>query len=173
MIVEQTALVIIGLLLAGWTVAAAWMIYQAQLRQKRAAVDQRNARRLARMVDESPALPMLVRADGRIEAPERLAGWLGLNKLPQFLSELSNESGGGFTTEQLAELTEQVRRTQKTAAPFRMVVTQQGSNRSLALRGHLADPLVSPGGAAMVWLFDFSDSESELVQLRGEAERAR
>jgi signal transduction histidine kinase len=53
------------------------------------------------------------------------------------------------------------------------VVTPRGSSRSLALRGHLADPQVSPGGAALVWLFDFSDSETELVQLRGEAARAR
>ena len=32
---------------------------------------------------------------------------------------------------------------------------------------------VSPGGAALVWVFDFSDSESELVKLRAEAARAR
>ncbi len=173
MFLSQIAQVLIGLLLAAWTFAAGWSIYQARRRQKAAAVDQRNARRLARMVDESPALPLLVRADGRIEAPEKLAGWLGLAKLPQFLSELSSESGGGLQADQLAELTEAVRRTQKTAAPFRMVVTPQGSSRSLALRGHLADPMVSPGGAAMVWLFDFSESESELVQLRSAAARAR
>ncbi|MFN5782734.1 MAG: PAS-domain containing protein, partial [Novosphingobium sp.] len=50
--------------------------------------------------------------------------------------------------------------------------TPRGSKRSLALRGHLADPSISPGGAALVWVFDFSDSESELVQLRDAAQRA-
>ena len=54
-----------------------------------------------------------------------------------------------------------------------MVATPRGSKRSLALRGCLADPQISPGGAALVWVFDFSDSESELVQLREEASRAR
>jgi signal transduction histidine kinase len=54
-----------------------------------------------------------------------------------------------------------------------MVATPRGSRRSLALRGHLADPQISPGGAALVWVFDFSDSESELVKLRAEAARAR
>ncbi|HQQ09668.1 MAG TPA: PAS-domain containing protein, partial [Novosphingobium sp.] len=125
----------------------------------------------------SPALPLLVRADGKIEAPQRLANWLGLEKVPQFLTELDggriDGGGGGLTTEQLAELTEAVRRCQRTAAPFRMVATPRGSKRSLALRGHLADPQVSPGGAALVWVFDFSDSESELVQLRADAQRAR
>lgn len=172
MILNQTTLILTGLLLAAWTVAAGWAILAARGRQKRAEAGQRNARRLARMVDESPALPLLVRADGRIEASQRLANWLGLDGLPQFLTEL--DSGDkGLTAEKLTELTENVRRTQKTAASFRMVATPRGSTRSLALRGHLADPQISPGGAALVWVFDFSDSESELVQLREEASHAR
>jgi signal transduction histidine kinase len=164
--------VLLGLLLASWTLAAAWAIVSARLRQRRADTIQRSARRLSRMVEESPALPLLVRSDGRIEASPRLAQWLGLDGVPQYLSELD---GGdrGLSSECLAELTEAVLRAQKTAVPFRMVATPRGSNRSLAMRGHLADPQVSPGGAALVWMFDFSDSESELTTLREEASRAR
>lgn len=177
MVLSQTALVLIGLLVAAWTMAALWAILWARDKTRHADGSQRSARRLARMVDDSPALPLLVRVDGKIEAPSRLANWLGLEAVPQFLTELdgggTDGKGGGLTTEALAELTEAVRRTQRTAAPFRMVATPRGSSRSLALRGHLADPQVSPGGAALVWVFDFSDSESELVQLRDEAARAR
>ena len=176
MLLNQTALVLIGLLLAAWTLAAGWAILSARARERRVEASQRHARRLARMVDESPALPLLVRSDGRIEAPPKLAKWLGLDAVPQFLTELDgggDEGNSGLAPEQLAELTEAVRRTQKTAAPFRMVATPRGSRRSLALRGHLADPQVSPGGAALVRVFDFSDSESELVKLRAEASRAR
>ncbi|SFG30802.1 PAS/PAC sensor signal transduction histidine kinase [Novosphingobium sp. CF614] len=163
---------LIGLLLAAWTLAAAWAVLSARAREKRAENQLRSARRLGRMVEESPALPLLVRSDGRIEASPRLAQWLGLDAVPQYLSELDGK-GRGLPTEKLAELTEAVRRCQKTAAPFRMVATPHGSTRSLALRGHLADPQVSPGGAALVWVFDFSDSESELTRLRDEAARAR
>lgn len=174
---DPAALVLIGLLLAAWTVAAGWSILWARRRGQKVEATQRNARRLGRMVDESPAIPLLVRADGKIEAPQRLAHWLGLERVPQFLSELDGGGlegkGAGLTAEQLAELSEHVRRTQKTAAPFRMVATPRGSTRSLALRGHLADPQVSPGGAALVWVFDFSDSESELTELRAEAMRVR
>lgn len=177
MTLTPTALVLIGLLLSAWTVAAAWAVLAARLREKRAESGQRQARRLARMVDESPAIPLLVRADGRIEAPQRLANWLGLEVVPQFLTELDggriDGGGGGLTREQLDELSAAVRRCQRTANPFRMVITPKGSKRSLALRGHLADPQISPGGAALVWVFDFSDSESELVQLRDEARRAQ
>lgn len=177
MTLSPTALVLIGLLLAAWTLAAGWAILAARAREAKAETSQRHLKRLGRMVDESPALPLLVRADGKIEAPQRLANWLGLEKVPQFLTELDggriDGGGGGLTSDKLAELTEAVRRTQRTAAPFRMVATPRGSSRSLALRGHLADPQVSPGGAALVWVFDFSDSESELVQLREDAARAR
>lgn len=182
MTLTPTALVLIGLLLSAWTVAAAWAVLAARHREKRAEAGQRQARRLARMVDESPAIPLLVRADGRIEAPQRLAGWLGLEVVPQFLTELDGgraksagedqDDRGGLTRDQLNELTDAVRRCQRTGNPFRMVLTPRGSKRSLALRGHLADPQISPGGAALVWVFDFSDSESELVQLRDAARRA-
>lgn len=177
MILSPVTLALIGLLLAAWTAAAAAAVLTARLRLRRADAAQRNARRLGRMVEESPALPLLVRVDGRIEAPPRLAGWLGLDSVPQFLSELDarDAPGGerGIETAQLEALSEAVRRTQRTAAPFRLVVTPRGSSRSLALRGNLADPTLAAGGAAMVWVFDFSDSESELVKLRGDAARAR
>ena len=172
MTLTPTALALIGLLLAAWTLAAVVAVAWAGAKVRRAEGAQRHARRLGRMVDDSPALPLLVRVDGRIEAPVRLANWLGLDGVPQFLTELDARDKG-LAADQLAELTEAVRRTQKTAQPFRMVVTPRGSKRSLSLRGHLADPQVSPGGAALVWVFDFSDSESELVALRGEASRAR
>ncbi|MCX7864390.1 MAG: PAS-domain containing protein [Novosphingobium sp.] len=172
MLLDQTALILLSLLLAGWIVVAAWVILAARSRQRRAEAALRHARRLSRMVDEAPVVPLLVRADGRIEASQRLAQWLGLDSVPQYLSELDTGERG-LPADKLAELSRAVLRTQKTAAPFRMVVTPRGSGRSLAMRGHLADPQVSPGGAALVWVFDFSDSESELVRLREEAARAR
>ena len=167
-----TALLLIGLLLAAWMVGAGWLMLSAMQKAKKAESSRKAARRLSRMIDEAPAIPLLVRADGRIEAPHRLAGWLGLDSVPDYLSEL-DAGERGIATAQLAELSDAVRKTQKTAGPFRMVLTPRGSRRSLALRGHLADPLVSPGGAALVWIFDFSDSESELVHLRDESARAR
>ena len=131
MILSQTALVLLGMLLAAWTLAAGWAIVAARARQRHAETVQRSARRLARMIDEAPALPLLVRADGRIEAPQRLANWLGLDNVPQFLTELDAQDKG-LTAEQLAELNQAVRRTQKTAAPFRMVATPRGSKPTMS-----------------------------------------
>lgn len=166
------ALAVLGLLLAGWTFGAVWVVIAAQKRARQAKAARTSARRLSRMIEDSPAIPLLVRSDGRLEGPDRLAAWLGLARMPGFLSELD---GGtlGLQAEDLEQLREAVRRTQKTAAPFRMVVTPRGSQKSLAIRGHQADPAVAPPGSALVWWFDFSESHGELARLRSETARAR
>lgn len=169
---NQTALVLIGVLLAAWTVGAGWFVLDARRRARKGESVQRQARKLARMVDESPALPLLVRADGRIEGPARLAGWFGFDAMPGYLSELDSE-GRGFDEVQLSWLSDAVRKAQKTGAPFRMALTPRGGTRSLAAHGHLADPQVSPGGSALVWFFDFSESQEELVRLREETQGAK
>jgi len=166
------ALVLIGLLMAGWTLAAAWMVLRAIQRQRTAEAARKSSKRMVRLMNQSPAVPLVVKPDGRIEAPEKFAAWLGLERVPEYLSEL-DDARHGLPSEQMAELTAQVQRTQKTAAGFVMALTPRGSARSLAVRGAQADPLVSPGGAALLWWFDFSESEDELARLRAEAERAR
>src|SRR5512138_3074985 len=150
---SASALVLIGLLLAAWTGAAAWGLAHAFSLTRGSQAQGRAAKRMARLLDESPALPLIVRGDGKLEGPERLAAWLGLDSAPRYLSELS-DGEKGLDPDQLKQLQEAVRRTQKTAAPFRMIVTPQGSERSLAMRGNLADESVAAGGAAVIWWFD-------------------
>ena len=167
-------LAVIGLLLALWTAGAVWVMLRASGREQRSIASRKTAQRLSRLIEEGPAIPLLVRADGRIEAPDRLARWIGLEKVPEYLSELARGEGRGLTEAQIDTLTRNVRRTQKTAKPFRMAINvSPASGKSLALQGSLADPAVSPGGSALVWVFDFSDSQAELTQLREEAARAR
>ncbi|MEM9501921.1 MAG: PAS-domain containing protein [Pseudomonadota bacterium] len=166
------ALALIGLVLAAWTVAAALVMLRANLKARRMKALQTSLKRMQTMLDAAPAIPMLVRVDGRIETPERLARWLGLEDTPTYLSELHGGEGVGLSVQQLEALSEKVRLTQRSAAPFQMALTPPGSERSLAMQGVLADPQVSPGGAALVWVFDFSESEDELSRLRSKASRA-
>ncbi len=156
-------------MLAAWTFGAVWLVVGSMQRARAARHARSTVRRLSRMIDDAPAIPLLVRPDGKIEGPDRLAKWLGLESLPGFISELD----GGLTEHDLKDLREAVRRTQKTAAPFSMVVTPIGSTRSLAVRGQLADQVIATGGAALVWWFDFSESQGELLRLREETARAR
>ncbi len=166
------ALIGIALLLAGWTIAAVVVVLRSNSKTRRSKALQTSFRRMQHMLDVSPSVPLLVRVDGRIEAPERLARWLGLDEMPSYLTELAGDGETGLSKEQVEELSEKVRLTQKSAAPFQMVLTPPASRRSLSLQGALADPQVSPGGAAIVWVFDFTASEEELVSLRDTAGRA-
>ncbi|MEO0063376.1 MAG: Sensor protein DivL, partial [Pseudomonadota bacterium] len=162
----------LGLLLAAWTFGAAWLALSSLTRDRQSRAARGTARRLGKLVDDSPAIPLLVRPDGRIEGPQRLAAWLGMDTLPGFLSELSSATAG-IEPDELDRLREAVRRTHKTAAPFSMLVSPRGSGKSLAVRGHLADVQVATNGSAVLWWFDFSESQGELAQLRSETQRAR
>ena len=170
---QPASLILIGLMLAVWTGGAAWLMIAAAGKARKAEAGRKAARRLARMLDEAPAVPVLVRADGRIEASDRLARWLGLDRKPQFLSELAGGASSGLSDIQIAELKDCVAQAQKTGAPFRLAYTLPGTERSIAIRGTLADAQVSPGGSALLWIFDFSESERELTQLRQDTRRAQ
>ncbi|WP_086619773.1 PAS domain-containing sensor histidine kinase [Erythrobacter tepidarius] len=166
------SLVLIALLLAAWAVGASVFMLRASRSIKRARALKTSLKRVSTLLDVAPAVPMLVRVDGRIEGPDKLARLLGLPAMPKYLSELASATGGGLTREQLDQLSAKVQTTQKSAAPFRMALNPPGSQRSLALYGTLADPRVSPGGAALVWVFDFTESHAEMVRLRAAAARA-
>ena len=165
---SPVAAVLLGLLLAAWSFAAAMLVLGARGRARQASAARFASRRLARILEHSPAIPLLVRGDGALEGPPRLAAWLGLDALPRYLSELQS-ADGGLESDELDQLRQEVRRTLKTAAPFRMATTPRGSRRSLVLCGQFADRLIAPEGAALVWWFDVTESDEELARLRSEA----
>jgi signal transduction histidine kinase len=170
------SLVTIALVLAAWAVGAGLVVLRANRSVRRAKAMRTSLKRMQTLLDVAPALPLLVRVDGRIEAPDKLARMLGLASMPQYLSELAappgNAKAGGLAQVQLDQLWSRIQTTQKSAAPFRMALSLPGSQRSLALYGTLADPRVSPGGAALVWVFDFTESHAEMARLRAAAARA-
>lgn len=174
--VTPLSLVLIALVLAAWAVGAAIVVLRASASVKRAKTARASLKRMQTLLDVAPALPLLVRVDGRIEASEKLARLLGLASMPKYLSELAAPPGdskaGGLAQSQLDQLWNKIQTTQKSAAPFRMAINLPGSQRSLALYGTLADPQVSPGGAALVWIFDFTESHAEMARLRAAAARA-
>lgn len=169
---SPTTLVLLGLFLAAWTVGAAFLMLRARTRSGNVESAKRNSRRFARILEESPAVPLIVRPDGKIEAPERLAAWLGLDKAPGFLSEL-DDGENGLLAEDLEALSEAVRRCHRTASGFEMVLSPRNSKRNLAVRGQLADQTIASGNAALLWWFDFSESHDELNRLRKDAKRAQ
>ena len=132
----------------------------------------RQSGRLGRLLETSPALPLLVRSDGKLEASQRLMHWLGFDHLPAHISELHEESRG-MVRQDLEGLMEDVNLAQKTGSSFVRAIQVGGSDKALLIRGGLADQKIAPNGSALLWVFDATDSEGQIARLREENEAAR
>ncbi|WP_116968369.1 PAS domain-containing sensor histidine kinase [Blastomonas sp. UPD001] len=174
MLVSNGGLFVIALVLALWTGAAIWALITGLQMRRAAGTARRQLRRLTRLIDSGPAIPLIVRSDSRIEGPERVARWLGLEKLPPYLAELSQEARG-LPRETLDQLGQKITTAQKSGAPFAMAVAAAGSNRRLRIEGRLADPQTIAPGAVLLWFYDATESETRmaaLVEAEAEAKRA-
>ncbi|WP_298689707.1 PAS domain-containing sensor histidine kinase [uncultured Sphingomonas sp.] len=155
-----------GLILAVWLAAAivavtiGWRRHAAA----RAAVTELN--RLRTMLAGAPALPMLVSADGRLRAHERAADWFGLDRAPRSLADLS----AGLDPQDAEAFAHDVHAAQRSGASFARAVRPRGASRVLMVRGRPAAPALGEG-AALLWLFDSTESEEEIARLTAERER--
>ena len=77
----------------------------------------RQSGRLGRLLETSPALPLLVRSDGKLEASQRLMHWFGFDHLPAHISELHDQNRG-MSREDLERLTQDVNLAQKSGNSF-------------------------------------------------------
>src|SRR3954454_2632124 len=81
-----TAAALIALVCGGWLAVAVWATLRA-LRRSREAVGQvAEGAGSGALLAAAPAIPLLIRPDGRLEGTERAAFALGLTHLPSDLS---------------------------------------------------------------------------------------
>lgn len=165
---RMSAMLIAGLL-AIWLVVALWATIAGLRRMAQARALGVEARRLAVLLGSGPALPMIIAADGRIAADERLAGWLGLSALPLNLDQLV-EAGEILVREDASELAREINAAQRAGRSFSRSIRVQDSRRVLMVRGLRADERVAPDGVVL-WFFDATESLQEIEQL--ERERGR
>ncbi len=155
---------LIGVVLALWLGAAAWAVWSGLKLRKRAGFATDQADRLASLLDSAPALPLMVRNDGRIEAPSRLGDWLGLGRVPNFLTDLAgNETG--LSSEDAAALARDVSAAQKTGRSFTRALRAQGSARTLLVKGSPAAARLGQTGSVILWWFDATESQAEIGRL--------
>jgi len=170
--VPDLTAVILGLILAAWLGAATWAIWTGLAMKNKAETVLRQSGRLGRLLETSPALPLLVRSDGKLEASQRLMHWLGFDHLPAHISEL-HEGSRGMVRSDLDGLMQDVTLAQKTGSSFVRAIKVSGSDKALLIRGGLADQKIAPNGSALLWIFDATDSEGQIAKLRDENEAAR
>ncbi|GAA4773663.1 PAS domain-containing sensor histidine kinase [Stakelama sediminis] len=159
--------VILGAVVA-LVLAAGLIALYIGLRMRRDAThDRAVAARLEVLQATSPAAPMIVRADGRVECPQQLEDWLGLAMPPATLRDLS-EGEHGLDSGSAQALNDAVRGAQRAARPFRVGVKAKESQRSLLAVGMRAPANLNAPGGVLVWFFDASEMQEELFTLREE-----
>ncbi|MEN2788413.1 PAS-domain containing protein [Sphingomonas oligophenolica] len=160
--------VILALLIGGGCVA----LYLG-LRARRAAASTLVANaRLEALLGSAPALAMVVRTDGRLELPDRLADWLGLSPPPRYLDDLAGRDAG-LTADDARALAADVAAAQKAGRPFARAIRTQGSSRALMIRGARAPRDLQAPGGVVLWVFDSTESEAEIARLAEEGAEAR
>ncbi|MGI4731677.1 MAG: PAS-domain containing protein [Janthinobacterium lividum] len=169
-----TALLLAGTIVAVLVIGGAAMLFAGLAARRRAAAEGDGARRFQTLVASAPMQAMVVRVDGQVELPDRLAGWLGLDSMPRYLADLHRpdaEAGGGLTRDDAEALAADVSAASKAARPFVRTLRPAGSGRVLVARGARAPAGAAPHGAVVVWIYDATEREEELVRVGGEAER--
>jgi signal transduction histidine kinase len=164
---------IIGLVMGLWLVCAAVAIYYGLSLRREAQKTLRQTARLGRLLDTAPAIPVIVRSNGRIDATDRFAKMIGQANVPTSLSELNNLQDSGIVPPDLAALEQHIRETQRSGKAFSQAINLLGSGKKLMVVGNIADPQVYPNGAALLWFFDSTQSLQELEAIRVDAAQAQ
>ena len=166
------AAVLAGVVLLLLVGTGAALLFQAvRLRGEARAVASEKAQ-LEVLLRGAPAVPMIVRADGRVQMPARMVDWFGLASPPRSLADLAGDAGGsgrggGLSVEDAAALSADLVAAQRAGRAFVRSVRPLGSARAITLRG------ARSGGGVVAWGFDATDSEAEIARVGGEANRLR
>ncbi len=163
-----TTAVLIGVVLAVWLMAAGWAVATGLTMRRDAREATTDAARLRRLIETAPALPLVVRPDGRIDASERLAAWLGLARMPNFIVDLVGVDSG-LSEADVALLTRDIAAAQKSAKSFSRAVTPLGGARTLRIIGAPSAP--GTNAIVVMWLFDATESERDIARLTTDSER--
>jgi signal transduction histidine kinase len=168
---SPTLLFAIGLFVALWLLAALWATGRGLAMQRRSAFVAGQTERLASLVEASPQLPVIVRADWRIEASERLGRWLGLPQGPRNFDELRGLDAG-LDAAGHEQLRQAILGAQRGAKAFVLNLRPQGSSRTIVLHGAAAPQAVGGPGSVLLWLSDATDGQQSLAQARRERDEA-
>ena len=171
MMQSSGALFALGLFAALWLLAGLWAVGRGIAMQRRSAFVAGQTERLASLVEASPQLPVIVRADWRIEASERLGRWLGLERGPRNFDELRG-LGSGLDAQGHDALRQAILGAQRGAKPFVLSLKPEASNRTIIVHGAAAPQAVGGAGSVLLWLSDATDGQQALALARSERDEA-
>lgn len=155
--------VIAAALAALWILVAVALSLKAAHRFRLAEQVLGAARANATLLEISPARPLVVRGDGRVEIDPQLLRELGLKSQPKTLAEL-NGNDSGILPDDLAALMAEIESARASASRVAAKLRVGGSARVFEVRGGPA-PMPEPPGTLLLWFFDMSVGEEERSKL--------
>jgi signal transduction histidine kinase len=161
-----------GVLLALWLVAGTVAIWKGVVLRNQALKTLRQTGRLTRLLETAPAIPVVVRGDNRIEASDRLSRLLGLSDNAVSLPDFHGPDNTGLVEADLQTLETEVRTTQRTGKGFTIPLRVAQSDRRILVIGNIADAIIYPNGAALLWFFDLTDNLREWEKVKSEFDAA-
>ncbi len=166
--ISTTAAVVTGMLLAAWLGVAVWATVTGLRRKAAGERAAAAARRGGLLLENTPAVFMLVDAKGRIDAGPALEEWLGLSSPPKRLIEFKDLLG----EDRFDSFSDTVTTACRTAKSFGMELRVTGSDRILFAQGGPAPDELGGNQASMVWIFDATETRSEILALSSRADQA-
>ena len=121
------------------------------------------ARTSAALLEATPARPLLVRPDLRIEVDPQLMRDLGLARVPSRMADLSGKESG-IEADDLHLLGADIEAARVSAQRFARTVRAHGSSRIFEVRGGPA-PASEPPGTLLLWFYDTSIGEEDRARL--------
>lgn len=170
-VLTAPALFAIGLFLLVWLALALWALVRGIGMQRRASVASGQTARLASLVEASPQIPVILRADWRLEAGARLGTWFGLARAPANFDELKGLNEGLEPADHEA-LRQAVLGAQRGAKPFALVLRPVGGARELLVQGMAAPAAVGGPGSVLLWVSDTTDTRRSLATMQFERDEA-
>ncbi|MCW2337822.1 signal transduction histidine kinase [Sphingobium sp. B2D3A] len=163
---------IVGAVLAVWLVLAVWALFTGLSMRRKAALARTHAAQLVDLLNSAPAVPLLIRPDGKLDAPDRLAAWLGRETAPTDLDALL-DADGGLEPDHARALAAEIAAAQQGGRPFTLPVRVNGSDRMLLVRGGPVGTRLGKAGTVVLWVFDTTDSFAQIQELRGQVGQYR
>jgi len=157
------AMIVIAALALLWVAIAVALSLLAARRFRLAEQVLDAARVNAALLEISPARPLVVLGDGRIETDAQLVRELGLKSTPKGLADLHGNDSG-LLPEDLAALIAEIEAARASASRVSTKVRIAGSSRVFDVRGGPAPP-TEPAGTLLLWFFDMSAGEEERARL--------
>jgi signal transduction histidine kinase len=156
------ALAAIASVCGAWLALAIWASLRGTGRARAAGDQALAAGEGQALLENAPALALLVDRNGALEGSARLADFFGLDRLPDRLD--------GFEGEEWAPLKAETARAASTGASFVLALRPPGSARALHVRGGPAPPRWRDG-TLLIWFVDVTESEDRSVSLSARVER--